>query len=210
MTVAAFTVEQVSRLARLSTRQLRYWERSGFYPPEFRDPDVRGIVGRLYSFRDVVGLATVGRLRPCVPLQELRKVSDYLHARYTQPWSTMRFYILGKRVYFREPDTGAISDRQGQRAMPFDLGPIEKDVRKRVELLTRRTRREFGRVVRDRRVLHNTPIMAGTRIPTRTIWEFAEAGYSAEQIVKEFPRLTLRDVTAAIAFEETARLKQTG
>jgi uncharacterized protein (DUF433 family) len=49
--------------------------------------------------------------------------------------------------------------------------------------------------------VHNAWVVAGTRIPTEAIWNFHAAGYDAEAIIREYPRLTPDDVRAAIDFE---------
>jgi len=45
-------------------------------------------------------------------------------------------------------------------------------------------------------------MVAGTRIPTRAIRNFKEAGYTVDQIIAEYPDLTPRDVEAALKHEE--------
>ena len=60
---------------------------------------------------------------------------------------------------------------------------------------------QIGTVVRNRYVVHNAWVVGGTRIPTLAIWNFHLAGYRPEDIVREYPRLTLGDVSAAIEFE---------
>lgn len=44
--------------------------------------------------------------------------------------------------------------------------------------------------------------IAGTRIPARAIRSLADAGYSLPDIFGEYPTLTFRQISAAIAFEE--------
>jgi len=39
-----------------------------------------------------------------------------------------------------------------------------------------------------------------TRIPVRAVVSFSEAGYSAEDILREYPTLTPADIEAALAF----------
>jgi uncharacterized protein (DUF433 family) len=51
-------------------------------------------------------------------------------------------------------------------------------------------------------VTHNTPVVAGTRIPTAAVRRFHEAGYSPSQIMREYPSLTPEDVKAALVYEE--------
>jgi DNA-binding transcriptional MerR regulator len=78
--VAAFNEDQVERLTGLTKAQLRYWDGTGFFQPKHADEDRRQPFSRLYSFKDVVALRTLGVLRNehKVPLQHLRKVADKL------------------------------------------------------------------------------------------------------------------------------------
>ena len=45
------------------------------------------------------------------------------------------------------------------------------------------------------------PCLAGTRVPTRTIWRFWRAGYAIEAILQEYPALSHEQVWDAILFE---------
>ncbi|ODT71717.1 MAG: hypothetical protein ABS75_07145 [Pelagibacterium sp. SCN 63-23] len=58
---------------------------------------------------------------------------------------------------------------------------------------------EVGQIAQSRNVAHNQQVIAGTRIPVRSIKAFADAGYSVEQIIEQYPSLTREDIEAAIA-----------
>ena len=75
----AFSADQVSRLTGLSTWQLRHWATTDFFLPEYRD-ETRRYFERVYSFRDVVGLRALAKLRKehRVSLQELRRAGTWL------------------------------------------------------------------------------------------------------------------------------------
>jgi uncharacterized protein (DUF433 family) len=75
---------------------------------------------------------------------------------------------------------------------------IAGDMRRAAEKLRERGEQQIGSVVRNPYVVHNARVLAGTRIPTQAIWNFHEAGYSADAIIREYPRLTPPDVRAAI------------
>lgn len=79
----AFTADHVARLTGLSNRQLRYWDQTGFFAPTHLDEHHRRAFGRIYSFRDVVGLRAISILRKThkIPLQELRRVGEWLRGR---------------------------------------------------------------------------------------------------------------------------------
>jgi uncharacterized protein (DUF433 family) len=61
--------------------------------------------------------------------------------------------------------------------------------------------------VTDPAVLLGKPIIRGTRVPVYLIVGFVEAGQTLEQIVDDYPDLTVEDVEAAVdyAARESAR-----
>ena len=205
--LAAFTAEHVCRLTGLSARQLRYWDQTEFFSPTLVDGFRRRAFGRIYSFRDLVGLRTIGLLRKAheVPLQELRRVGEWLHARHDAPWSTLKFALKGRKVVFFDPESGtAVEPRgAGQEVFPIALEAIANEMRIAADRLRDRQPDQIGKLTRNRYVVHNAWVVAGTRVPTGAIWRFHNAGYSAAQIIAEYPRLTTADVDAAISFEST-------
>lgn len=89
----------------------------------------------------------------------------------------------------------------GQEVLPIALEPIASEMRTAADRLRERQRDQIGQIVRNRYVVHNAWVVAGTRIPTEAIWNFHTAGYTTADIIGEYPRLTPEDVRAAIAFE---------
>lgn len=205
--VDLFTVDQAARLAGVSPGQVVAWDREGFFRSTW--PSDGKPYGRLYSFRDVVGLRTLAVLRNehRVPLQDLKRVGLWLSDRHEAPWSSLRFYVAGKRVFFDDPANGMRTAGRplGQGAFPFEMESVAKTISERIAEAQRRRPDQVGRIVQERGVVGNAPVLAGTRIPTSAIWSFYEDGYTTEQIVEEYPRLTPEDIRAAIAFEAQRR-----
>jgi uncharacterized protein (DUF433 family) len=203
--ILAFTAENVCKLTGLSGRQLAYWDATDFFSPELLDEHQRRAFGRIYSFRDVVGLRAIAVLRNehHIPLQELRRVGEWLLGHHATPWSSLRFALSNRKVVFRDPQTQKFVEAkgEGQSIIEIDLEPIASDMRTAASRLRDRRDDQIGTVVRNRYVVHNAWVVGGTRIPTLAIWNFHKAGYSPEEIVKEYPRLTLNDISAAIEFE---------
>lgn len=201
----AFTAEQVARLTGLSQRQLRYWDRTGFFAPTLLDDHSQRAFGRIYSFRDVVGLRAIAMLRKhySIPLQELRRVGEWLHREHDTPWSSLRFALMGRKVVFLDPESGAAVEPrgEGQAVLPIGLEPIANEMRDAAAKLRSREADQVGRIVRNRYVVHNAWVLAGTRIPTEAVWNFHVAGFDVDAIVREYPRLTPEEVRAAIDFE---------
>lgn len=121
--------------------------------------------------------------------------------------------MVGRQLFFDYDEFVAAAKTLGQIANPIVLaiGPIAQDLDARIGKLSERTEDQIGRVVSDRFIMDGAPIIAGTRIPAATIYDFHREGFSQEAIRREFPRLTVADINAAIAFvEDPSRLAQVG
>lgn len=204
-TIQAFTAEHVCRLTGLSSGQLRYWDRTEFFSPTLIAEDARRFFRRIYSFRDVVGLRTISILRNehRISLQELRRVGAWLKCHHETPWSSLRFALFGKKVVFRDPVDGTYVEPRGagQSVLDVALEPIAQDMERASVRLTERSVDQIGRIVRNRYVVHNAWVIDGTRIPTSAVWNLSEGGYSVDDIIREYPRLSANDVAAALEFE---------
>lgn len=202
--VQAFTADQASELTGLSRSQLRYWDKTGFFHPGTRTDETRAYA-LLYTFRDVVGLRALSTLRNHhrVSLQVLRKIGAWLSERYDTPWSKLRFYVGGKTVVFADPASGKLVPpaTQRQTLLEVALEQVAFDVRKAAEELRKRRPDQIGKVVQNRLVVRNAPVLSGTRIPTSAVYSYWEAGASEDDIIREFPRLTHEDVRRAVEFE---------
>src|SRR5262245_30993806 len=141
-----FTAEQTSKVTGLTMRQLSYWSRTGFFNPE-ADSGNRAY-GKVYSFRDLVVLRAIGILRNTyrVPLQELRKVGQWLGREHSSPWSSLRLFIAGRQVYFEKPASGAIvaAGPSRQSVMPLELVTVAKDTEAEVTRLQSRGPQDIG------------------------------------------------------------------
>ena len=56
------------------------------------------------------------------------------------------------------------------------------------------------RIVRDKAICGGEPVFKGTRVTLRTVLASLASGDSVEEILADFPSLTVEDVRAAIAF----------
>jgi len=207
MQIVAFTSEHVRRLTGLSARQIRYWDDTGFFTPTLiGDSGHRRPFGRIYNFRDVVGLRTIAILRKRLPLQELRRVGEWLHSKHETPWSSLRLALAGKKIAFFDENAGAYveADDKEQQVISVALEPIANEMREAAERLRDRQDADYGKVTRNRYVVHNAWVIAGTRIPVHAIQNLHDAGYSTDAIISEYPRLTAVDVNAALRHQRVA------
>src|SRR4051812_33382529 len=129
--LVAFTPFHVCRVTGLTSRQLTYWDQTGFFSPTILDDHRRWAFGRIYSFRDLVGLRVIAirRKKHQVPLQELRRVGQWLRAKHEEPWSSLRFGLKGRSVVFFDPGSDAFVEPRGagQEVMTIDVQPIANE-----------------------------------------------------------------------------------
>ena len=79
--VLAISDKRAAGLARITMRQLRYWDQIGLITPSIKQRlSARNIV-RLYSFQDLLELLVAAELRhrPGISLQHIRRVVAHLH-----------------------------------------------------------------------------------------------------------------------------------
>lgn len=196
--VLAFSADQTARLTGLSHRQLAYWDHTGFFQPEYVTKHARTPYGRIYSFKDVVGLRTLSVLRGKhgVSLPHLRKVAKDLASYSRRPWSEIQLAVWDRQVVFVDPDTGVPCEVLSGQYILLPLIEIIEDVKRAVEAMKRRGMNQFGKVERHRHISHNATVISGTRVPVATVRRFLEDGYSIEDILREYPSLTESDIRA--------------
>lgn len=205
--VAAFTEAEVQRLTGISQRQLRYWASDDFYTPSLKVEDRELPTMRLYSFRDLVCLKVINALRnnSKVPLQELKRTKERLAHLGDDLWAKTTLYILGKRVVFDNSETGEKEEASsGQGVLRIDLQVVTGQVESSIRAMRDRRTGTVGKIERKRGVAQNQPVIAGTRVPVRSIQSFSKAGYSIDDIHKQYPSLTKEDIIAAVNYRNVA------
>jgi uncharacterized protein (DUF433 family) len=206
--ISTFSEEDVERLTGVSVRQLRYWDTKGFFKPSLADENRRLSHSRVYTFRDVVCLKVLNELRNNheVPLPRLREAKSKLAHLGDDVWAKVTFYILKRSVVVYNPATDRKEDVvSGQIVLEIPLPVVRGDMEKAVRALrSSRDAGTIGKIHRHRNTAANKPVIAGTRIPVKSIKAFAEAGYSIDQIREQYPVLTAEDVRAALAYGSRA------
>lgn len=198
--VSAFSADQVVQLTDLSKSQLSYWDTTGFFPPSHACGDRRTPYARIYSFHDVVGLRTLSLLRNRhkVPLSHLREVARVLSKYSETPWSSVRLKVWNRKVQFDEPETGKTRGVVDGQYTLLPILDVMEDMRREADKLRLRDPSRVGQIERRRFVAGNAPVIGGTRVPASTILHFIEDGFSPQDIVREYPSLTVEDVEAVI------------
>jgi DNA-binding transcriptional MerR regulator len=199
--IAAFSEEQVERMTGLSKGRLRYWAQTDFFRPSFVEENPRLPFSRFYSFKDVVALRTLEilRVRHSVPLQQLRKVAAKLSHLQDSLWTQTKLFVVNKEVCFVNPETSLPeSVLDGQRVFDVLLGQVIQDTHADVVAFGKRRPGTAGQLTRSRNVIRNAWVVAGTRVPVSAIKRLHEDGFTARQIIGEYPDLTIEDVEAAL------------
>lgn len=202
--VAAFTEDEAATLTGLTVRQLRHWDRTKFFAPSLANDNRSFSYARLYSFRDLVALRVLNSLRndAGVSMQHLRHVKVRLLA-LGEGWHTTTLFVLKKKVVFFNSATQSNEEVvSGQGVLQIPLEIVAENMNERVKAWRQRDASRAGQV--ETRQGLSTPVVAGTRIPVENIKAFAEAGYTVEQIMREYPTLTRSDVEAALAYQNAA------
>lgn len=200
--ISAFSEEDVERLTGITINQLRYWDRTGFFVPSLASEDRRVALSRIYTFRDVVCLKVLNTIRNelKVSLQHLREAKDKLAHLGEDVWTKATIYILNRRVVVYDPATERREDVvSGQGVLQIPLEVVRGDMEKAVNALRERDTTTIGKITQNRRTAANKPVIAGTRIPVKSIKAFEQAGYSIDQIREQYPILTEEDIRAALA-----------
>jgi uncharacterized protein (DUF433 family) len=205
--ISAFSEEDVERLTGITINQLRYWDRTGFFAPSLANEDRRVALSRVYTFRDVVCLKALNIIRNelKVSLQHLREAKDKLAHLGEDVWAKATIYILNRRVVVYDPGTERREDVvSGQGVLQIPLEVVRGDVERAVNALRARDATTVGKITQNRRTAANKPVIAGTRIPVKSIKAFEQAGYSIDQIREQYPILTEEDIRAALAYRSRA------
>jgi uncharacterized protein (DUF433 family) len=202
---AAFSEEHTEKLTGITKFQLRRWDKIDFFKPSYSQIDSR-TYSRAYSFKDIVALRVLYALRKKygVSFQHLRKVSEKLVHLAEDRWTGTRLYVLNKKVIWQEPGTEKPQEIvSNQYVVPMQLEAVISETKNIIESLNFRNGSKVGIIEKKRFINHNSPVIAGTRISVDAIKRFAKAGYTTDQIIKEYPDLTQKDIEAALEYKNS-------
>ncbi|HUG54939.1 MAG TPA: MerR family transcriptional regulator [Vicinamibacteria bacterium] len=122
---AGFSTARAARLARLSPRQLDYWDRRGFLSPSLVRAEGYGSARR-YSFADLVRLRVAARLRAAgLGLPRIRHAVQTLRRLDPEKGDILTAHLLiaGKRVSWVRSDREVVDVlHEGQLMFVFSVG----------------------------------------------------------------------------------------
>ncbi len=129
-----FNTKTASKIAKLSLRQIDYWDRSHFIKPSVSEASGYGSV-RLYDFNDLLQLRVAKTLLDKgVSLQKIRKSMIYLKKHIPEikkPLLELRFLTDGESIFVITKDKKKIIDtlKSGQLVFSIAVGEIFEDLR---------------------------------------------------------------------------------
>lgn len=189
-----------AKLAGVTLRQLRYWVSKGLLKPSVYRA---GRGGRdLFAYTDLVQARAIGRLRKQrASLRRIGQAIGYLRDALPadEEWHTKTLVMdAGGVLSLFGPDEVLNTTHRspGQRVFTVFLGDVARDLLNVGEDLS------IGRQLEvDRQVQGGSPVIRGTRIPTRLIGELLSEGVGPQRITRMYPGVTRAGIKAAREFE---------
>jgi len=196
----AYNSKLASYLSGATKSQLDRWAATGVLQPELSSNP------REYSFRDLVALRTIAKLRAHVSLQKIRRALDSLRDQeLTEHLSEYRFATDGKSVkVWTEDGFMDLVENPGQwelRTLEDIYAPFQNWKNQLVPPL-----REPSKGIEiDPLKLHGTPVIVGTRVPFDAVVNLCtgEDAMDADEVTEAYPTLGFEAVTDALGFQNT-------
>lgn len=193
----AYPIHLAAYLSGASVGQIRSWRRK-----EILIPEVNAYNPALFSYRDLVALRAIARLRAHVSLQRIRKAMDTLNDQeFTEHLSEYRFATDGKSVKLWQ-DEGfvdlASNPGQWEHLSFADLyAPFENLQGRQVPDF----RRPNSHIEVEPDRLAGWPTVAGTRVPYDVITDLAaDDDITAEEIAEYYPTVDPEAVADVLEF----------
>ncbi len=195
--VVAMSRARAARLARLSVRQLTYWDKRGVASPSIVKQVSPGKVVQLYAYRELMALLVAAELREQgISLPHIREVVARLAARgYESPLTQLAFATAGREIFFRNEDGTWEGGRAPDQVIFHQVLNLEP-IRARIESSAKRSAQTVGLIEKRRGALGSKALVSGTRIPVATIKRYLDDGADVAEIVQAFPALRVEDVEA--------------
>ncbi|WP_165242037.1 DUF433 domain-containing protein [Corynebacterium lizhenjunii] len=192
----AYTVKMTQYLTGATKSQLERWAREGILVPEVQESRPK-----LYSFRDLVALRMIARLRSAVSLQKIRLALETLEDfDLTEHLSEYRLATDGKSVkLWTDSQFMDIVSNPGQWEL-LNLEEIyESFINFRECAVPHLLQPGTGiRISPDR--LGGTPTIRDLRVPFDSVLGWSEEVTTNEELQEYFPFLTIEDLRNAESF----------
>ena len=188
-----FTYDEAARLSGMSLDQLRRILTTGLHDPEHESS--------ILSFRDLVSLRTIVRLKNYgVSHKKLRAAYVRLLEYADSPWSQLQVGVgPKKKVSLLHPVTHQWEEvAPGQQLLAsFSIKEVEEEMAEAVARARQRKPEDAGKFEKTRGVMGAEECFRGTRIPKTVVLDYLNDGASSDEILAEYPSLTIDDINAA-------------
>lgn len=195
-----FSRKLTSVLSGATVSQLERWARKGLIVPEIRESRPP-----LYSFRDLVALRYIARLRQSVSLQKIGTAMRNLDVLdMTEHPSRYDFGTDGETIFVRDPENGHAIDLV-KKSLESTIFSFEDLSREFVNFRGDKVvdfRQPSPNIEVDARRVGGMPTIANTRIPYSTIASLTATGeISVEEVKNYYPSVSSQAAREAIAFD---------
>ncbi len=211
-----YSVARAATLAGVRSDAIRRWatpQASSGNGPVIR-PDYTPVDNEIsLSFLDLVEVQLVARLREeGLSLQRVREAHRFISQEFgvVHPFAWQKLETDGRDLFIRwafEDSDDLIIKASGKRQSNIVFTEVVEPYFRHIDFSpsTYLAERYYplgpeGGIVLDPRIVLGQPVVAGTRIPTRSIVDFARAGDTPETIASWY-KLTVEQVRQALVFE---------
>lgn len=191
-----YSLDIATQIGRISRGQATRWAKNGTFVPSILYWTKSRPYSYLYSFSDLVALRVISMLRSeyDVPLPKAFAAAHHIRATPNIPWSKMRFWVWENQVLLANPNN--------QVGTLIELEPIAASVHDEADELWSRSPDDYGKVERNRNIMHGALVVKGTRIPVSTVVALVDAGWDIDRIRRGYPTLQPEDIHGVIQYIE--------
>lgn len=194
-----YSAAEAARLAKVPKSTLSYWARTDLIVPSRHKQRPR-----LYTFEDLRDLVVANTLRgQGARTRDIRTAIAYVQSvDDVQRLAQANFGVFdGQLVYLDEDGNPVAPHKGGQRFFRVKMGEVFGTLG--VDDPQHPVMRPAKRISVNPEVRGGTPVIEGTRIPTKLIAELVDEGAVEDEVAALYPRLTPEDVAAALAWERS-------
>jgi hypothetical protein len=141
----------------------------------------------------------------------MRRIQPWVRSQRGVDWESLRVRRTNGRLELLtgEPrsDSSLSNGHDGYDDLP--LGDIVAGLRSDIEVHRRRDPSTIAKTSRHRHIMQNAWVVVGTRVPTKSVWDMRQEGFTDADILRQFPMITSEDIEAAVAHEKRSRVKGT-
>jgi len=197
MSTGFYTAAEAARIARVPRSTVNYWATT-----ELITPSGRKRRPRLYTFTDLRDLVVAEQLRrQGARVQDLRAAVRYVRSRdLIERLAQANFRVADGQLVF-ETESGPVAPHMGgQRVFEVRWADVLQQLG--ASPGNPMVLRPSDRVLIDPAVRGGTPVIDGTRIPTRLLRELIDDGLNTEEVLHLYPALSREDLEAGLKWEQ--------